>query len=149
MKKIFLGMSNLLLIVITFTYMVITVEYSNEAGRILKDDLVGLTNKTGFPVIGIIFLIPAFIFTIIYLSTKNKYNELFKSLFSLFGGIFCLLTGVIGLTLFKMNYYIPYIVTFASLFICVISIISIVCLIKNDELKKDEPKEEIVENINE
>lgn len=134
MKKIFFGMTNLLLIVITFTYMVISTEYDNH----LYDDLVGLTNKTGFPIIGILFLIPAFIFTIIYLCTKSKYNELFKSLFSLFGGVFCLLAGAISLTAYKMNFYIPCLVTGASLIICVFAVISIINLIKNDSFKKEE-----------
>lgn len=133
LKKIFFGSLYLVLLIMLFTYMVIDpIVDGNHIGT-----LVDNTKFTGIPVIGVILIFPSFVFTILSLTMEKKAITFCRDLFSMFVGIFTLISSIIGVFNMFNALYIPIIVGLCSLAILIISLINVVSAMKQDTNKEE------------
>lgn len=130
MKRAFIGAINLLMIVLIFVYFACISPQGAGMGPLLS-----VFAYTGIPVIGMIFIIPAFIFAILYMCIKKPIVEFCKNLFGTFTAIFTLITGVLGFTrMTDSSLYIPLIVTVCASIELLMSVIPLVrALFKKEE----------------
>ena len=87
MKKIFKGVTYLLLLVLIFVYLCTT-------GNVT---VFRAADFTGIPTIGMLFLFPAFVMVILALCINNKIVRFLSEMFSLFTGVFALASGIIAM----------------------------------------------------
>lgn len=133
LKKIFFGSLYLVLLIMLFTYMVIDpIVDGNHIGT-----LVDNTKFTGIPVIGVILIFPSFVFTILSLTMEKKAITFCRDLFSMFVGIFTLISSIIGVFNMFNALYIPIIVALCSLAILIISLINVISAMKQDTNKEE------------
>jgi len=128
LKKIFYGSLYLVLQTMILSYM--TINPMVDGTRI--GTLIGLTDFTGVPVIGVIMIFPAFVFTILSLTMEKKAVNFCRDLFSMFVGIFTTISSIVGI--FKMfdALYIPIIVAICSVTLLIISLINVAIALKKD-----------------
>ena len=128
LKKIFYGSLYLVLQTMILSYM--TINPMVDGTRI--GTLIGLTDFTGVPVIGVIMIFPAFVFTILSLTMEKKAINFCRDLFSMFVGIFTTISSIVGI--FKMfdALYIPIIVAICSVTLLIISLINVAIALKKD-----------------
>lgn len=133
LKKIFFGSLYLVLLIMLFTYMVIDpIVDGNHIGT-----LVDNTKFTGIPVIGVILIFPSFVFTILSLTMEKKAITFCRDLFSMFVGIFTLISSIIGVFNMFNALYIPIIVALCSLAILIISLVNVISAMKQDTNKEE------------
>ena len=128
LKKIFYGSLYLVLQTMILSYM--TINPMVDGTRI--GTLIGLTDFTGVPVIGVIMIFPAFVFTIISLTMEKKAVNFCRDLFSMFVGLFITASSIVGI--FKMfdALYIPIIVAICSVTLLIISLVNVATALKKD-----------------
>ena len=126
LKKIFYGTLYLLLLIMIFTYMLI----SPDA---VGDDLLSLTSFTGVSVIGFIFIIPTFVFTILSLSIDKDTVIFCRDLFSMFVGVFIFASSIVALFYMMKALYIPIIVAVCSIILLVVSFANILKALKKEQ----------------
>ena len=132
LKKIFYGTLYLLLLVMIFTYMLITPKDTSYSSLLTE------TSYTGVSVIGFLLIIPTFIFTILALSI-DKYTIVFcRDLFSMFVGIFVFTTSIIGLFKMMDALYIPVIVAVCAIVLLVFSFGSILKALRKEQTESKE-----------
>ena len=91
MKRIFLGITYILLLVMMFVYLLIPCWHGvvNAAeGTKGSYNVLVKTSNTGLPVIGMVFIFPAFIFSIIALCNDKPMTNFLRDVFGLFAGVF-------------------------------------------------------------
>ena len=95
MKKIFLGILNILLVVMVFVYLLIPCIHEFSRG---ENNILGIVAYTGLSVIGFIFLIPSFVFVILGLcaSPSAKMIVFLRDVFILFASLFTLLAVAVA-----------------------------------------------------
>ncbi len=128
MKKFFYGATYLLLLVMMFTYLLISKEFNLE-----YESLLGKVSETGISVIGFLFIFPAFIFTILALCGNKKMVAFCRDMFALFASAFSVATGVIGLFTFAPYYYVPVILLVASGIVFILSLINVIKGLKSEK----------------
>lgn len=128
LKKIFYGSLYLVLQTMILSYM--TINPMVDGTRI--GTLIGLTDFTGVPVIGVIMIFPAFVFTIISLTMEKKAVNFCRDLFSMFVGLFITASSIVGI--FKMfdALYVPIIVAICSVTLLIISLVNVAIALKKD-----------------
>lgn len=93
MKKVFLGISYILLVVMLFVYYLIPCVYNG--GNYQVSLLQGVIN-TGISLIGFVFVFPAFVFTILALFSDKAMVSFLRDSFALFASVFTIGTIFIG-----------------------------------------------------
>ena len=144
MKKLFLGITYLLMIVLSFVY--------NFIPFMLGPNNVSVgvwyaTAGTGLPAIGVIFLIPSFIFTVISLvgSKNTKMTEFLKDVFVLFASAFIVISLIFSLVQGYAIYQFiaPIILGLSSGILLICGTIGVVTALRNEKLEKSENKENV------
>ena len=128
MKKVFKGVTYLLLLVLIFVYLCTTGNDTN---------VFRATLFTGIPTIALLFTIPAFIMTILSLCKNNSKIKFLSEMFSLFASVFALASGVIAM--FKIEIVNAWPAILLMVFALILSIFSAINVFKLiDEEKKEE-----------
>lgn len=132
MKRVFIGILYILMLVMTFVYLVIGFIDDKNAVNVLIS-----TADTGLPIIGMIFTFPAFVFAIIALCNPKPMFEFLRDAFSLFSGVFAIASTTICLIRYY-NYitglYIPVILFLCASIISVIGVMGVISGISNEKL---------------
>ncbi len=95
MKKVFLGILYILLVVMMFVYYLIPCVY--ERANQVQSLLAGVFN-TGISLIGFIFLLPSFVFIILSLVGDKPMMTFLKDSFCFFASVFTAVSLILGLT---------------------------------------------------
>lgn len=133
LKKIFFGSLYLVLLIMLFTYMLIDpIVDGNHIGT-----LVDNAKFTGIPIIGFILIFPSFVFTILSLTIEKKAIVFCRDLFSMFVGIFTLISSIVGVFTMFNALYIPIIVALCSLAILIISLVNVISAMKQDTKEEE------------
>ena len=137
MKRVFFGVTYLILLVMMFTYMMIgcvDAQYDQS--------IVSAVSNTGLSVIGCIITIPAFVFTIIALATQRDLFEFIRDMFSVFASAFLIISTVVVFTKPLSAVYIPAIELLCSSIIFGLSLYGVIVRIKLDDKRKKEQAQE-------
>ena len=145
MKKLFLGILYIVVVVMTFTYYLIS---AMNAGRSMNVTLLVQYGYTGISIIGFIFLIPAFVFVIIAMCMNSVKVDFLRDVFNFFASIFTIGTLILGLCDSSATIDRPYV--FVVLGICSLVLLAgsaygITTTLLNEKKQKDlktETKEE-------
>lgn len=132
MKRIFFGITYILLLSLMFAYMLITRGFNSYlTANVLED-----ASRTGISVIGFLFIFPAFIFAIISICVDKKTTNFCRDMFTLFAGVFCLGSAVICMFTgtFKNELYIPIVLASVS---GISSIVSCIGVVKGFQKEKE------------
>ena len=139
LKKIFYGVSFLVLVAMTFVYTVLTRSGSTADG--VYSGSVGVISAAGFtglPAISVVLLIPAFVFGILSLSLNKKVISFIRDLFGFFAGAFSIASATIAFFYIGGSYYIPVILIVCAIILFVISLISLLKAIKENGKEQEE-----------
>ena len=121
MKKIFLGITYIVLVVVSFVYLLIpcvkvtvgnTQEYVEQA-------IITSSVDTGLPILGLVFIFPTAIFSILSLTMNKAIITFLKYVFGLFMGLFILASNIVVLTRNFNDIY--------SLFVPILLVVASVC----------------------
>lgn len=124
MKKVFLGISYILLIVMLFVYYLIPCVY---AGNNYAIALLPAVLDTGISLIGFVFIFPAFVFTILALFNDKIMVSFLRDSFSLFASIFSV--GTIFIGAFRQEIaqgYVFFIIGTVTIFLLALSVYGVV-----------------------
>lgn len=146
MKRIFMGITYLLLTVIMFVYiMLFAFTKEKPTGGTEALNIVAGTSDTGLPFIGIVFIIPAFVFTIIALCTdENAMMKFFRDMFSLFATLFIAASYGVALGRFYnaiTSMFVPIILGICIVILLGFSLCGVVIAILKDEIRLKKEKE--------
>ena len=137
MKRIFLKTLNLVLLLLIFSYMVIE---KKIPGQTSSKSLLSIVSDTGISTIGFIFIFPAFVFNILAMCIpEKKVVDFCANMFSGFAGLFCLVTGIIGLFEFQAYIYVPIVLIVVTLITLVIGIIGVIKTLKEEKKEEQKP----------
>ena len=105
MKRIFFGITYILLLSLMFAYMLIDRGFTTT----LSNNILGDASNTGISVIGFLFIFPAFIFAILSICVDRKMTKFCRDMFTLFAAVFCLGSAIICMFTgtFYREIYIP------------------------------------------
>lgn len=144
MKKIFINITYIVLSVMSITYLFVSC--ANLDNYETPQGIIVATGHTGLPIIGLLLLFPLIILTIIALTTGNAKVVFSRDVIAFFSSLFIVGSTIIALCISTMNYYyVPVILLLCTLILLVTSSMSIIKLIKEDELTKKDNKEVIEE----
>ncbi len=87
MKKLFLGILYIVTVILAFTYYLIPVAYHTSTSDV---SLFVKYAYTGIPIVGWIFIFPAFIFAILALCMNGKKIEFLRDVFNFFSALFAI-----------------------------------------------------------
>ena len=136
MKKIFFKTLILVLLSLAFCYMVIDIKGADGKSTTVS----AMAANTGVSIIGILFIIPSFVFTILAMTVnEKKVLEFCSNMFGTFCGCFCLISGVVAIIKYTSTLYVPIVLIVVSSLIFVVSLIGI---IKSFKLEKAEKNKE-------
>ena len=148
MKKLFLGITYIVLVVVLFVYLLIPcvkVDSTNSQGYV-EQAIITSSVDTGLPILGLVFIFPTAIFSILSLTMNKAIITFLKYVFGLFMGVFILAANIVVLTRSFYDIYslfVPIILVVASLCALVIAIYGIKEGITSDNLiKKNNSNEE-------
>ena len=148
MKKLFLGITYIVLVVVLFVYLLIPcvkVSSTNSQGYV-EQAIITSSVDTGLPILGLVFIFPTAIFSILSLTMNKAIITFLKYVFGLFMGVFILAANIVVLTRSFYDIYslfVPIILVVASLCALVIAIYGIKEGITSDNLiKKNNSNEE-------
>lgn len=148
MKKLFLGITYIVLVVVLFVYLLIPcvkVDSTNSSGYV-EHAIITSSVDTGLPILGLVFIFPTAIFSILSLTMNKAIITFLKYVFGLFMGVFILAANIVVLTRSFYDIYskfVPIILVVASLCALVIAIYGIKEGITSDNLvKKNNSNEE-------
>ena len=148
MKKLFLGITYIVLVVVLFVYLLIPcvkVDSTNSQGYV-EQAIITSSVDTGLPILGLVFIFPTAIFSILSLTMNKAIITFLKYVFGLFMGLFILAANIVVLTRSFYDIYskfVPIILVVASLCALVIAIYGIKEGITSDNLvKKNNSNEE-------
>ena len=153
MKRIFIGIAYLLLTVIVFVYILLNAFTKDVlvegVSRLQHYSIVSATVDTGLPFIGIVFIIPAFVFTIIALcSDENAMMKFFRDMFSLFAALFIAASYGVAIGRYYdsiSSWFVPIILGICTVIVLGLSSYGVVNAILKDELRLKKEKEEKAE----
>ena len=147
MKRIFLGITYILLLVMMFVYLLIPCWHGvvNAEGTEGSYNVLVKTSNTGLPVIGMVFIFPAFIFSIIALCNDKPMTNFLRDVFGLFAGVFSLASAVV----FTAQYFddinalfVPIILMVCAALASVLGAVGVVQGIQSDNLRKETNNEQ-------
>lgn len=138
LKKIFYGVSFLILVVMTLTYSALS-RNINVNGEFITAGVLNAAGFTGLPAISIVLLVPSFVFGILSLCINKKVIGFIRDLFGFFAGAFAIASAIISFFYIRGAYYIPVILSVCAIILLVISLISLLKAIKENGNK--EPQE--------
>lgn len=121
MKKLFLGITYIVLVVVLFVYLLIPcvkVPSTNSQGYV-EQAIITNSVDTGLPILGLVFIFPTAVFSILSLTMNKAMITFLKFVFGLFMGVFILAASIVVLT---RSFYDIY-----SLFVPIILIVAAVC----------------------
>ena len=133
LKKIFYGVSFLILVVMTLIYSVLTRGVETFEGGYKTIVTAGVMNAAGFtglPAISVVLLIPSFVFGILSLCLNNKVISFIRDLFGFFASAFSIASAIVSFFFIAGAYYIPIILCVCATILFVISLISLIAAIK-------------------
>ena len=143
MKRIFLGITYILLLVMMFVYLLIPCWNGiTDAANGTKGtfNVLVRTSNTGLPVIGMVFIFPAFIFSIIALCNDKPMTNFLRDVFGLFAGVFCLVSAIVFVVKEPSNeifaLFVPIILMVCAALSTVLGSIGVVTGIRNDDIKR-------------
>ena len=147
MKKLFLGITYIVLVVVLFVYLLIPcVKPSTNSSGYVEQAIITSSVDTGLPILGLVFIFPTAIFSILSLTMNKAIITFLKYVFGLFMGVFILAANIVVLTRSFYDIYslfVPIILVVASLCALVIAIYGIKEGITSDNLiKKNNSNEE-------
>ena len=135
MKRIFIGITYILMLVMQFVYLLIpclTEVIESEK------NVIGSTTDTGLPIIGLVFIFPAFVFTVLALCNEKAIFNFLRDVFGLFTGLFILAATTVMIVRdysHLTGYYVPVILGICSIVILALGAKGVFMGIKNDSLK--------------
>jgi hypothetical protein len=144
MKKIFIGILYILMLVMQFVYLLIPCIKSPDETVTALNNIMGANSSTGLPVIGLVFIFPAFVFTVLALCNEKAIFNFLRDVFGLFTGIFILASTTVLLARdYKLitGYFVPVIIGVCSLVILILGAKGVFEGIKNDSLKGKQASE--------
>lgn len=144
MKRIFLGITYILLAVITFVYLLIPCLDGVKAGNGNTSVLVS-TADTGLPVIGLIFVFPTFVFTVIALCNDKAMFAFLRDVFGLFTGLFVIASTTIMVVRDYnaiTSIFVPVIIGLCSIIITSLSAYGVITAISQEKLQVKEQESE-------
>jgi len=148
MKKLFLGITYIVLVVVLFVYLLIPCvkgASTNSSGYV-EHAIITSSVDTGLPILGLVFIFPTAIFSILSLTMNKAIITFLKYVFGLFMGVFILAANIVVLTRSFYDIYslfVPIILVVASVGALVIAIYGIKEGITSDNLvKKNNSNEE-------
>lgn len=143
MKKIFINISYVVIVVVLGVYMLLNCAPVSVSGELANRSIIYVTTNVGLSIIGFILLFPIFILTIVTLSVDNKKVSFARDVIALFASLF-LVTSIV-IAFFRdidINYiYVPVIAMICAGALLICSIYFIIKAIKNDELKEEEQEQ--------
>ena len=148
MKKLFLGITYIVLVVVLFVYLLIPCVKApaNNSQGYVEQAIITSSVDTGLPILGLVFIFPTAIFSILSLTMNKAIITFLKYVFGLFMGVFILAANIVVLTRSFYDIYslfVPIILVVASLCALVIAIYGIKEGITSDNLiKKNNSNEE-------
>lgn len=112
MKRIFFGITYILLLSLMFAYMLISRGFQGLIGTCILDD----ASRTGISVIGFLFIFPAFVFAILAICIDKKMPKFCRDMFTLFAAAFSIGAAVICMFTgnFARELYIPIVLAAVS-----------------------------------
>jgi len=150
MKKIFIGISYILMLVMMFVYLLIPCLGSLESSN--AGDVIGSTADTGLSVIGLVFIFPAFVFTIIALCNNQSIHNFLRDVFSLFAGLFILAATIVMIVRDFDNItsgFVPVILIICTVAILIFSIYGVVVGIRREGKEKENSTNNDVKSVEE
>ena len=148
MKKLFLGITYIVLVVVLFVYLLIPCVKApaNNSQGYVDQAIITSSVDTGLPILGLVFIFPTAIFSILSLTMNKAIITFLKYVFGLFMGVFILAANIVVLTRSFYDIYslfVPIILVVASVCALVIAIYGIKEGITSDNLvKKNNSNEE-------
>ncbi len=118
MKRIFRGISYIMLLTLMLTYFLIGTD---------KGNAFILSVYTGVPVIGLILIFPTFTLTILSVCIPSKTIKFVSELLSMFTSIFFMASGIISMFKVGAEFWWPFIILIVcSLIMLVVTVIQVV-----------------------
>jgi hypothetical protein len=146
MKRIFVGITYILLLVMMFTCLLVNcVAKEGEEGiSEVTYGILAATSYTGLPVIGFVFIFPAFVFTIIAICNQKKISVFLRDMFSLFASVFVLASVVIAFFMTLTQLYAPVILALCSGILFAFSTYGVIRGIHEESKKENRPQFDII-----
>ena len=145
MKKIFVGVLYIILLVMSFVYVFITVAQVPKGEYLVNQSVITLAAFTGLPVIGAIILIPAVVFTIISLVNAKKLLVFLRDTFTFFTSAFLIAGTVVAIIKYAKeinNLYVPIILLVSTSILLIFSLNGLLKIFMEESKKKQEVIEE-------
>lgn len=139
MKRIFMGILYLLLLVMTFVYVLIYCVDTTSNGETAKYAIISASAFTGLSVIGFIFTIPAIVFTILSLTIDKLLQKFLRDMFAFFASVFSLAAAIVTVIKYHdsiTNYFVPVILMVCTVVLLVISLVGVINAIHKDQENK-------------
>ena len=142
LKKIFYGVSFMVLIVMTLVYSLLS--HSSYDGDVyVSASVINAAGFTGLPAISIVLMVPAFIFGILAMSINKKVVSFIRDLFGFFSSLFAIASVIISFFYIGGAYYIPIILGVCSIALFIISTLGLFRAFKeSDEEQKTKEQQE-------
>ena len=121
MKRIFFGITYILLLSLMFSYMLIQRGFNSYLSVNILED----ASRTGISVIGFLFIFPAFVFAILSICIDKKMTSFCRDMFTCFASAFCCASGVI--CLFTGAFYTEIYIPIVLIVVSAISLLSSFC----------------------
>ena len=131
LKKIFYGVSFLILVVMTLTYSALSRSIT-VGGQYVSAGVMNAAGFTGLPAIAVVLLVPSFVFGILSLCINKKVISFIRDLFGFFAGAFAIASAIIAFFYIEGAYYLPVILSVCAVILLIISLISLLKAIKEN-----------------
>ena len=141
MKKIFVGVLYIILLVMSFVYVFITVAKVPNGEYLVNQSIITLAAFTGLPVIGAIILIPAVVFTIISLVNEKKLLVFLRDTFAFFASAFLIAGTVVAIIKYAKeinNLYVPIILLISTSILLIFSLNGLLKIFMEENKKKQD-----------
>ena len=140
LKKIFYGVSFLILVAMTLIYSALTRGVKTAEGYYETVGVFNAAGFTGLPAIAVVLLIPSFVFGVLSLCINKTFIPFLRDLLGFFASIFAIASVIISFFYINGAYYIPIILGVCAVILFAISLIDLLRIIKANG--KGENKEE-------
>ncbi len=141
LKKIFFGVTFLVLVAMTLIYSLLTHNVKMPDGGYSVVGVIKAAGFTGLPAISIILMIPAFVFGVLSLCINKTFMFFIRDLLGFFAGIFAIASAIITFFYIGGAYYIPIILCVCAIILFCLALVDLLRITKENG---KEPREEEV-----